>query len=196
FFQAEDGIRDFHVTGVQTCALPISTRRVSRYSRTVSSDTTSAYLAAISTRLAAWGSAALSPTHSRGTSAGNPYWSRSMAVARTHPLVVAPHRITVSTPSAVRIADRFVPKNADAPFFTMTVSPGRRPRRGSTSTQGDPTWSSSTDGIFCGQMPASAVPSKAIVVKRTGTSDSRAASRRRRVAVTSEVRSEPSRHLG
>src|SRR5690606_40294206 len=27
FFQAEDGIRDFHVTGVQTCALPIYTRR-------------------------------------------------------------------------------------------------------------------------------------------------------------------------
>src|SRR5690606_40722598 len=27
FFQAEDGIRDFHVTGVQTCALPISRRR-------------------------------------------------------------------------------------------------------------------------------------------------------------------------
>src|SRR5690606_40611922 len=25
-FQAEDGIRDFHVTGVQTCALPISAR--------------------------------------------------------------------------------------------------------------------------------------------------------------------------
>src|SRR5690606_39372334 len=24
FFQAEDGIRGFHVTGVQTCALPIS----------------------------------------------------------------------------------------------------------------------------------------------------------------------------
>src|SRR5690606_39978027 len=24
FFQAEDGIRDFHVTGVQTCTLPIS----------------------------------------------------------------------------------------------------------------------------------------------------------------------------
>src|SRR5215475_14943554 len=27
FFQAEDGIRDFHVTGVQTCALPISLRQ-------------------------------------------------------------------------------------------------------------------------------------------------------------------------
>src|SRR5690606_39526983 len=26
-FQAEDGIRDFHVTGVQTCALPIFTRQ-------------------------------------------------------------------------------------------------------------------------------------------------------------------------
>src|SRR5690606_39685342 len=29
FFQAEDGIRDFHVTGVQTCALPISHDRAS-----------------------------------------------------------------------------------------------------------------------------------------------------------------------
>src|SRR5690606_14553969 len=28
--QAEDGIRDFHVTGVQTCALPISERRRNR----------------------------------------------------------------------------------------------------------------------------------------------------------------------
>src|SRR5690606_40349407 len=30
FFQAEDGIRDFHVTGVQTCALPILSRARSR----------------------------------------------------------------------------------------------------------------------------------------------------------------------
>src|SRR5690606_39693219 len=28
FFQAEDGIRDFHVTGVQTCALPIFPQRL------------------------------------------------------------------------------------------------------------------------------------------------------------------------
>src|SRR5690625_6673694 len=28
FFQAEDGIRDGHVTGVQTCALPISPDRL------------------------------------------------------------------------------------------------------------------------------------------------------------------------
>src|SRR6266511_5497255 len=33
FFQAEDGIRDFHVTGVQTCALPISGPRREVYVR-------------------------------------------------------------------------------------------------------------------------------------------------------------------
>src|SRR5690606_40132627 len=31
FFQAEDGIRDFHVTGVQTCALPILDKRGRRW---------------------------------------------------------------------------------------------------------------------------------------------------------------------
>src|SRR5256885_10764668 len=30
FFQAEDGIRDYKVTGVQTCALPILQRRLRR----------------------------------------------------------------------------------------------------------------------------------------------------------------------
>src|SRR6266496_4863708 len=30
FFQAEDGIRDLYVTGVQTCALPISAVRAAR----------------------------------------------------------------------------------------------------------------------------------------------------------------------
>src|SRR5690606_40605397 len=33
FVQAEDGIRDFHVTGVQTCALPISRAERDRKSR-------------------------------------------------------------------------------------------------------------------------------------------------------------------
>src|SRR5690606_41083469 len=31
FFQAEDGIRDFHVTGVQTCALPIFYQRAAGF---------------------------------------------------------------------------------------------------------------------------------------------------------------------
>src|SRR5258707_13376904 len=33
FFQAEDGIRDIGVTGVQTCALPISRHRLARLAR-------------------------------------------------------------------------------------------------------------------------------------------------------------------
>src|SRR3712207_7312888 len=35
FFQAEDGIRDIGVTGVQTCALPISRPRVLSFSSRV-----------------------------------------------------------------------------------------------------------------------------------------------------------------
>src|SRR5439155_3101598 len=35
FFQAEDGIRDGHVTGVQTCALPISVGPQNREQRDV-----------------------------------------------------------------------------------------------------------------------------------------------------------------
>src|SRR5690606_40715438 len=38
FFQAEDGIRAFHVTGVQTCALPIFPRSVAFPTSPVSSD--------------------------------------------------------------------------------------------------------------------------------------------------------------
>src|SRR5690606_40973968 len=40
FFQAEDGIRAFHVTGVQTCALPIlsATRLVSRIRRALGAE--------------------------------------------------------------------------------------------------------------------------------------------------------------
>src|SRR5690606_39705192 len=34
FFQAEDGIRDFHVTGVQTCALPILATMLGTVDRT------------------------------------------------------------------------------------------------------------------------------------------------------------------
>src|SRR5690606_39597463 len=38
FFQAEDGIRDFHVTGVQTCALPISDKVLAAQRGTVLDD--------------------------------------------------------------------------------------------------------------------------------------------------------------
>src|SRR2546430_7118770 len=39
FFQAEDGIRDLTVTGVQTCALPISLRRGGSNSRSTTAST-------------------------------------------------------------------------------------------------------------------------------------------------------------
>src|SRR2546427_5364844 len=40
FFQAEDGIRDLTVTGVQTCALPISITYTISYSNTGTADAT------------------------------------------------------------------------------------------------------------------------------------------------------------
>src|SRR5436309_12779954 len=51
FFQAEDGIRAFHVTGVQTCALPISRNRAlaafARHSQTPCKRSQSAIASAI-----------------------------------------------------------------------------------------------------------------------------------------------------
>src|SRR5690606_40788284 len=41
FFQAEDGIRDFHVTGVQTCALPILYRERDYHGTTIGTLATS-----------------------------------------------------------------------------------------------------------------------------------------------------------
>src|ERR1041385_7514254 len=43
FFQAEDGIRDVAVTGVQTCALPICGSSIRSSSRTTSGETTARY---------------------------------------------------------------------------------------------------------------------------------------------------------
>src|ERR1035437_7051325 len=63
FFQAEDGIRDIGVTGVQTCALPIlfaSRRRHTRYWRDWSSDVCSSDL--MVSAIATWGSHATAPS--------------------------------------------------------------------------------------------------------------------------------------
>src|SRR5690349_23398322 len=43
FFQAEDGIRDLYVTGVQTCALPISATSPGRATSRAAPPTPSAY---------------------------------------------------------------------------------------------------------------------------------------------------------
>ena len=44
FFQAEDGIRDHCVTGVQTCALPISRKQINYESYDSQSDRLCEYL--------------------------------------------------------------------------------------------------------------------------------------------------------
>src|SRR5438046_7015171 len=44
FFQAEDGIRDWSVTGVQTCALPISSPSQPRQAALLSSSTSSIFV--------------------------------------------------------------------------------------------------------------------------------------------------------
>src|SRR5256886_13709367 len=62
FFQAEDGIRDLTVTGVQTCALPIC--------------------AATATGLASRGLVKLRATRSRSSSATSRLWSGSGAQER------------------------------------------------------------------------------------------------------------------
>src|SRR5690606_39568298 len=90
FFQAEDGIRDFHVTGVQTCALPIcspasgvrrsweiqatsSRREVSR-ARSRSRDSASLRLVDSSSRLRAASSAVAGPSRSEERRVGR-VWS-------------------------------------------------------------------------------------------------------------------------
>ena len=151
----------------------------------------------MSNRFASCGACARSPTHSRGTSVGQPSWSRSIAVARMQPLVVAPQRTTESMPCEIRIEARFVPKKAEAPFLSTTVSSSRGSSRGSISTQCPPSWRSPSAGTFWSQSPPSfRLGSKPIVVKTTGRPLARAASSSRFVASTSAVRSEPSVHSG
>src|SRR5690625_7717192 len=62
FFQAEDGIRDGHVTGVQTCALPISIERRSEPIRTLSFAISKSYIA---TESLSWRAARRAPSLTR-----------------------------------------------------------------------------------------------------------------------------------
>src|SRR5207302_7760681 len=79
FFQAEDGIRDFHVTGVQTCALPIS--RVSGDSSTETS--------------------ALSSQSSRNGLIGRSWLSARASIVPLMPPAEAPAIMSTTTRSSV-----------------------------------------------------------------------------------------------
>src|SRR3989454_7367987 len=61
FFQAEDGIRDYKVTGVQTCALPISSESLKRWQPTLSTSVPGGVLGHLSMP-----SGTPSPSESRG----------------------------------------------------------------------------------------------------------------------------------
>src|SRR6516162_10513329 len=81
-----------------------------RYASASDTGTTSPYLLSISNRLASCGSCARSPTASSGIIGRNPYDSASTTVARTHPLVVHPVTITVSTPRETSVEASGVPR--------------------------------------------------------------------------------------
>src|SRR5690554_3967085 len=72
FFQAEDGIRDADVTGVQTCALPIWGRRAAFFGRR-------AWAAIVLTGLAV--TAAVLLAYRAGLAAGDPTLARTLAMA-------------------------------------------------------------------------------------------------------------------
>ena len=87
-----------------------------------------------------------------------------------------------------------MPKKPEANCFVISVSLGCRPRRASISTACEPATSVRSDGILAMKTAAAWLfaPSKATVVKTIGTPLARQASISRRVAATTESRSEPS----
>src|SRR5690606_12608216 len=99
FFQAEDGIRDFHVTGVQTCALPISQ---------VSTDV---QLASASTLTVT----ATTPASVQAAVPGNTVSVRKQATASA----VTPTRPVIAT-----VADRPVRSLASAMASSTPITPG------------------------------------------------------------------------
>ena len=103
-----------------------------------------------------WAATDRSPTHSRGTIGANPCCIASTTVARTQPDVDAPHTTSVSRPAS--IAAKGVPKNADAPDFSITGSSGSRPSRSSISTHRDPGRHSFNAGTLRRNTAAAASP--------------------------------------
>src|SRR5207253_2341418 len=106
---------------------------VRRYCSVSSNETTSAYLALRSNRLCSCAATERSPTASRTTIGRKPFCTASTALARTHPLVVHPTTISVSTRRLVSRGTRSVPKKQEAYFFRSRLSPGLKSRRGSIS---------------------------------------------------------------
>src|SRR2546426_12707854 len=96
FFQAEDGIRDYKVTGVQTCALPISASQARASTRlTCSSDRGRTIQRGTRPSTAALTQAAVSSTKaSRPTIAASAPWigpARMLTLVRLERASATPH---------------------------------------------------------------------------------------------------------
>src|SRR5256885_3333704 len=112
FFQAEDGIRDYKVTGVQTCALPISVSAT--FSDPGVSDGPWAYAVA-------WGDG-LPATTGSTTSQTNP-------ITATH---------TYALPGTYTVSVTVTDKDGAAGSGQLTVTVGTAPNRPPTAAAGGP----------------------------------------------------------
>src|SRR5260370_30988561 len=193
FFQAEDGIRDSSVTGVQTCALPISTIddtlrhrqyqeaayrhadaegdqawRFSIVESASSSVMTAAYFCCMSKRFASCGPIARSPTQSETTSGRKPCDIASTTLARTHPLVTAPATINVCTARCDNHGASCVPKNADGTVLRTTSSPRAGVSSGTIALFGWSSVSVAMPGTFS-EKTLSSLPSAAYTMRLCAT---------------------------
>jgi hypothetical protein len=90
-------------------------------------------LACRSNRLCSCAATERSPTASFTTIGRKPFCSASTALARTHPLVVQPVMMSVSTPRLISRETRSVPKKHDAYFLRSRLSDLRNSSLGSSS---------------------------------------------------------------
>src|SRR5690625_2905642 len=79
FFQAEDGIRDGHVTGVQTCALPILSVRCLMWPMPRADSSATRYFVSASQRSAVYG-CPISLLNEPGGATVSPSWRKIVAI--------------------------------------------------------------------------------------------------------------------
>src|SRR5690625_3043513 len=98
FFQAEDGIRDGHVTGVQTCALPILISDANMAIIIITNMTTpNVYIGYLNTRKSNTGSSSFSWRNANNTSASVPTRMGRAAIGAKNPASSPPAELNPNT---------------------------------------------------------------------------------------------------
>src|SRR5699024_3107419 len=134
FFQAEDGIRDRNVTGVQTCALPIFSSATKAAATAIATASARRNRGHSSARNAA--AAAASRPHAPGSAM---YWPASAPSRENRFQKTYTHTPAAQKP--VRLASAEVPEAANAADSSMVSwarSAPRHPPRGSTGARVSP----------------------------------------------------------